>query len=79
MEKLSITQQYVIDLMKKGWELGVSTSIHGRCRLQRGGLGRGGESINVNPVTIRALRKQGLIVTTGWDFPTEKYILSKEV
>lgn len=75
MKKLSGAQQEVIDLMRSGWELGVSTSFDGRCWLQKGGCGRGGESKSVNARTVSALREAGLIESAGRSFPTEKYRL----
>ena len=75
MKKMTKAQQEVIAMMRDGWELGVSTSFDGRCWLQKGGCGLGGETKSVNVRTVSALRKAGLIESAGRSFPTEKYRL----
>ena len=75
--KLSKTQQHVIDLMESGWELGCSTTMDGRCWLQKGGLGQGGETEDVRHNTVHALYKRGLI-EGHYGFPTKKYTLRKK-
>jgi len=78
--KLSKLQQLVIDKMNDGWELGSSASYRGSsgsCWLQKGKLGHGGESINVNRATLYSLLKRKLIKHI-YGFPTSKYILIKE-
>jgi hypothetical protein len=74
--KLTKAQQEVIDLMRQGWELGVSTTADGRWWLQKGGLGRGGETNNVNANTAHALLRAGLIRSAGYSFPTQHYLLT---
>lgn len=74
--KLTKLQQEVIDYMKKGWELGSSTAISSRSWLQKDGLGRGGETRNVNGNTVSALCEKGLI-QQKYGYPTKKWFLDK--
>ncbi|MCK4244940.1 MAG: hypothetical protein KAX20_04880 [Candidatus Omnitrophica bacterium] len=60
--KLSKKQQEVVELLKKGWELGCFGAYGTGCRLQEGGLGKGGEAKNFSSATIRALYDKGLII-----------------
>ena len=75
MRKLTPIQQEVIDLMKQGWELGSSLDLSGRCWLQKGGLGRGGESKTVTSSTIRTLDYLGFIEVASSKFPTRHWCL----
>jgi len=73
------TQEEILRLMAEGWELGHSTSGWGGGPwgwLQKQGLGRGGETISVRANTAWALMRKGLIKSTGFGFPTERYVLS---
>jgi len=72
--KLSKTQQEVIDLMKNDWELGTSMSGEHHSWLQKGGLGKGGESKTVSSATVHALYRKGLIKSIDV-FPTRKYYI----
>lgn len=75
--KLSKVQREVLELMDHGWELGRSTSdFCGGCSVQKGGLGRGGESKKVNSNTWHALWKKKLIRCVDSSYPTEKYALT---
>ena len=74
--KLSKAQQEVVDLMREGWELGVSTDFTGRCWLQKGGCGKGGETKDVRSTTVGALREAGVIKICGYSFPTTRYQLA---
>ena len=67
--KLSKAQQHVIDRMRDGWELGIMTDYSGRCWLQQGGIGRGGQSENVSTATVWVLRRMDLIVLEKHHFP----------
>lgn len=69
--KLSRVQQDVIDKMRNGWELGCY-SMSG-CRLQKGGLGKGGETQIVSHSTVHSLYKKGLIQQI-YGFPATRYI-----
>jgi hypothetical protein len=65
--KLNDTQFNILKLMNARWELGRYRdwglgSYH--TTLQKGGLGKGGETIAVNMNTLRALDKRKLINTT---------------
>jgi hypothetical protein len=55
----------VIKLMKENWELGYSQGsgrgMNGRYWLQKNGLCKGGDSIDVNGNTINKLKKENLI------------------
>jgi hypothetical protein len=72
-----ISRYDVILKMRSGWQLGESTAF-GRSRswLQKGGIGRGGETITVHGNTVAALRQRKLIELVGKDFPTQCYRLT---
>lgn len=74
--KLTKAQERVVSRMKDGWELGWSSTMEGRVWLQKGGVGRGGESEKVSTATAHALLKAGVIVCDKRGFPTSKYRLS---
>lgn len=78
MRKLTPIQQEVIDLMNRGWELGADLSVSGRCWLQKGGLGKGGKSKNVNSSTVRTLEYLGYIERGERRFPTLHYKLKED-
>ena len=71
--KLSKVQREVVELMKRGWELGCSTSFDSRCWMQKDGLGRGGETKDVRSSTVFALHKKEVIILTNRGFPIRKY------
>lgn len=75
MKKMTKAQQEVIAMMRDGWELGASTSFDGRCWLQKGGCGKGGETKSVNHKTVAALRESGVIEIAERSFTTDKYRL----
>lgn len=76
--KLTKTQQGVIYLMQSGWELGTSIAGggSGRSWLQKGGVGKGGESRTISSATVHALDRKGLI-KSEYSFPTKKWRLIK--
>ena len=76
MAKLSPAQADVIDRMTNGWELGVSVTMNGRAWLQKGGVGKGGETKAVSISTLSALSHLGLIVRAKDGFPTVVYSLT---
>lgn len=78
MRKLTPIQQEVIDLMKQGWELGGSMGIGSRSWLQKGGLGKGGESKEVKSSTVHTLEYLGYIERGESHFPTLHYRLKGE-
>lgn len=75
MKKMTKVQQEVVAMMRDGWELGVLTVLDGRCWLQKGGCGKGGETKSVNNKTVAALRESGVIEIAERSFPTDKYRL----
>lgn len=75
MRKLTPEQQEVIDLIKEGWELAVDVSINGRCWLQKGGIGRGGETRVVKHPTVRALEYLDYIEKATSKFPAHTFRL----
>ena len=80
MARKGATQAEVLRLMAEGWELGHDTAFGARgggCWgwLQRGGLGRGGECIDVHGSVAKALIRRGLIRRERLSFPTERWVL----
>jgi hypothetical protein len=63
MEKVKLTkaQKDIIGRMRNGWGLGRSTWFGNRTWIQDGGIGRGGESKNINRDTADTLESKGLI------------------
>ena len=54
----------ILELMAQGYELGWSRPVmgmRGYARLQLGGIGRGGETIDVHASTFRSMAKNGQI------------------
>ena len=78
--KLSKTQQEVINKMKDGWELGRTTMglYSPRCWLQKGGLGKGGPTIDVSWATVKALHFHHQLISQIEDFPTIRYKLTQK-
>ena len=68
--KITKSQADVLSAILDGeWELD-GGSVGGGARLQRGGLGRGGESKAVHTSTVEALRRRGLVrLNRGPDDP----------
>ncbi len=64
--------------MQSGWELGTTTRYANGTRawLQKGGIGKGGESRNISSATVHALSKKGLI-KSEYSVPTKKWRLIK--
>ena len=69
------TQDEVIDKLGKGWQLGHDVTIDGRWWMQRGQLGHGGPTREVNASSASALVRRGKIraFTAGSKFPTERW------
>lgn len=79
--KLTKSQKTIVDLMLAGWQLGVyknGLTEDGslRCRLQKGGVGRGGETQKVSTATFRAMKKLEMFVRVGGDYRFDKYDLN---
>jgi len=81
-KKASFTasQQKVIDRMKEGWGLGVTRMLSSHdgkkhCRLQQGGIGRGGVTEKVSIGTVTALYERGVLKSGLTDQTTMHYEL----
>jgi len=70
--KLTKVQQDVLDKMNDGWELGCY--INSGCNLQKGGLGRGGQTQRVSHATVTSLYQKHLIRQI-YGFPAVHYVL----
>jgi len=69
----------ILQYMKDGWELAHSTSLAGRVYwLQQGGIGKGGECVDVYGSAVRRMEVGGLIVRQ-YGFPESKFRLVVEV
>jgi hypothetical protein len=60
--KLTPAQSSVLGYIRGGWELGSTHAFSSRKWIQKGGIGRGGESINVHPKTFVKLLNLKLVV-----------------
>lgn len=71
-------QLEVLTLMNEGWEMGVSTSYinAGFAKLQRGGIGRGGEVRKIHNKTFDSLLERGLIKKRKHGFPASIFQLT---
>ncbi len=58
-----------------GWELGWSVGLG--ARLQKPGLGRGGEVRHLNANTFHGLHQRGLIAVAARGFPTTRYRITE--
>lgn len=76
-KKLSEAQQHVVDLMKSGWQLGVSTDYRGYSWIQKDGCGRGGETEDIHGNTVSALINKNIIVIDAERFPLRTYKLAE--
>lgn len=74
---LTPKQREVVDRLREGWELGVSKSLDARQRIwiQKNGVGRGGESVDLRPSTFEALKSAGLLAPSKSTYPTYAYVL----
>ncbi len=76
--KVSKVQLDILQKMNDGWELGFYQGFNASCRLQEGGIGRGGKVQTVNTNTYYSLRREGLIVISKEDYPTDKYAIGEK-
>ena len=84
--KLSKLQQEVISLLEAGWEGGIDLylwpSIKYKVRLQKDGLGKGGEAKYFKKTTVDALKAKGLITIEENNYqsvrPTRFYLRKQE-
>jgi len=75
---LGIKQKEILHLMSEGYELGLDISYRGGYWLQKGGLGRGGESKHdISSDVCWSLRRKDYISTKYRRFPTEAFQLTK--
>ena len=75
--KLTTTQQFVIDRMNSGYELGYDVFCD-RCWLQFGKCGHGGESIPVSKTTLNSLLKREFVTVSSARFPLTTYCLTSK-
>jgi hypothetical protein len=61
MDKLSTAQEKVITLMSEKYELCVYSGFLSSVKLQHGGMGKGGETVDVKYATKNSLQKKGFI------------------
>lgn len=78
MGKLSETQREVLRLMADGWELGSTGGFEPRYWLQKGGLGKGGETKDIRSTTYLSLLGLGLIEQAAHKFPFVYYRLTEK-
>lgn len=74
---LSERQQDIISKMQNGWELGEDCGLDYYGRIQKGGLGKGGEVITVSISTITALERKGFIKMKSDRYATRVYELAE--
>ena len=75
--KITPAQASLLRYMRVGWELGHSSSYGSRTWVQKGGCGKGGESINVHPKTFQKLLSNNLIEVDGKRHMTSIYKLTE--
>ncbi len=75
--KLTTNQIEVIKLMREGWQMGHSAVMTRRTWLQKDGVGRGGESKDVNKNTFNSLVFKNLLNQDKYSFPTVTYKLTE--
>jgi len=83
--KLSAPQLEFIKLMQEGWEAGKDEGLGSgygnpslQVRLQKSGLGGGGECKYFRLSTYFALLRKGLVVSGEYHFPTTRIFLSEK-
>ena len=76
MSKPTKKQMEVLTLMNEGWEMGFSNTMNSRVWLQKNGVGRGGESMDVHINTFNGLHLRGLVRRKEYKFPTSEYVLT---
>ena len=73
-----ITKAEALTLLATGeWEYGVDTSFMGRAWIQKGGVGKGGETRDIRVSTHHALRRGGYIKPGPYHFPVMKFEILK--
>ena len=76
MTKPTAHQLAVLRKMRDGWELGLDTGMDAYAWLQRNGLGRGGDTQSVSLNTLYALVSRKLLERGGYNYPTQRFILT---
>lgn len=75
--KISSSQASVLQYMRSGWELGHSLGYKSRIWLQKNGIGKGGESINVPAKSFGKILAYNLIELKEKRYPTHIYQLTE--
>lgn len=76
-KKISSTQAFVLNLLSNGWELGHSKGFKQNAWVQKGGVGRGGESRSISMATFNCLIEIKAIEITTSGYPTDKYKITE--
>jgi len=79
--KLSKAQRELLEKIASGeWELGTNTAMASRrsAWIQRGGIGRCGETVTVNHATVHALYRRGMIAQGDKSFPTRTWKVTEK-
>ena len=79
--KLSKAQRELLEKIASGeWELGTNTAMASRrsAWIQRGGIGRGGETVGVSRATVHALLRRGMIAYGDKSFPTRTWKVTEK-
>ena len=78
--QLSKAQTALIIAMRNGWELGSypgGPHKENRLVLQKGGLGRGGETKAIGWRTLAVLKKLGIVANGDLKYPVQRYHLTE--
>lgn len=70
-----VNKSRALELMAEGWELGVDRSCYGSFWLQKGGVGRGGETKYMGANTGMALLRSGRLRLLESKWHTDSYRL----
>lgn len=75
MKKLTKAQAETLDMLRNGWQLGKYAKLEAvaKYRIQRGGIGKGGEARRVSSTVFKALEAAGLITCVYSDWRVSKY------
>ena len=71
-------EEKILRLMSQGWQLGLSFGFRrsrARAWIQLGGIGRGGDTIDIHMSTFKKLDESGKIKTISRDATTIKFAL----
>ena len=74
---LGSRQREILQLIVDGWELGLDLTLGGNYWIQKGGLGRGGESNRkISSDACQSLRNKGYIAAKYRVFPVQAFELT---